>query len=169
MKIKMAREGKLENMHVPNAAAVWNRNKRVSFIFSCWRSSENKAIRQIGKWSCNMGCLAGLISLAGIIAAALFLFVASVNKNSLARQCMSVLCSCRHQLQLFLLFLCKNKIYNLWRMSFVTSPEVLLAIQNVKMFIHSLLGINEAFSVWLCFIDCKILVLSVKSSDYNHN
>lgn len=156
-------------MHVLNAATAWNRNERVSLIFSCWRSGENKAIRQIGKWSCNLGCLAGLISLASIIAAALFLFVASVNKNSLARQCMSVLCSCRHQLQLLLLFLCKHKIYNLWRMSFVSSPAVLLATENVKIFIHSLLGNNEAFGVWLCFIDCQILVLSVKSSDYNHN
>lgn len=111
-----------------------------SFLFS-WRSSENKAIRQLGKCGCNVCCLAGLISLAAIIAAALFLHVASVNKNSLARQYMSVQCSCRHQQQFLLLYLCKHKIYNLWRMSFVSSPLVLLGYsecENVYTFTFGL-------------------------------
>lgn len=59
-------------MHALNAAAARNLDMRVSFIFISWQRREDKAIRQIGKCGCNVCCLAGLISLAGIIAAALF-------------------------------------------------------------------------------------------------
>ncbi len=47
------------------------------------------------------------------------------------------------------------------------STGLALVILNVKMFTHSLLGSNEAFSVWLYFVRLEMNSIIKFSEDYN--